>query len=343
MTGTLFALAALTACAPKAPTAATPASPPAEAPVVGRTFAFTYAVTVPPPAAGEAYDLYLPVPHSDAHQQIRDWAVSSPVEGAPLPPDALGNQAWRAHVEGQTEPLTVELRFTVTRAAFENEPPATSRPLTDQERAEHAQWLAASALVPVGEEVEVLKPLLADVRARAADGSPAANARAIYDLVVDSMEYKKTGDGWGNGDTAWACSSKYGNCTDFHSVFLSLARTLGIPARFEMGFPVPADQASGELGGYHCWVEFWLPETGWVPIDASEAAKHPENKEQFFGAHPADRVQFTVGRDLQLGQQGPALNYFIYPYLEKDGAPYKPDLQKRFAWAEVTETASAGG
>ena len=34
-----------------------------------------------------------------------------------------------------------------------------------------------------------------------------------------------------------------------------------ILARFEMGFQVPEPE-SGEVGGYHCWVEFYLPATG---------------------------------------------------------------------------------
>jgi len=44
-----------------------------------------------------------------------------------------------------------------------------------------------------------------------------------------------------------------------------------------MGFPIPEDRANGEIGEYHCWVEFYLPGDGWVAIDASEASKAPEN------------------------------------------------------------------
>ena len=335
-----IALAALSlaACAPKAPPAP-PATPPVAeppAPLEGaRSFAFTYAITVPPVEGGGPLDLYLPVPVDNDHQRITDLEIDSAIPGEILPPDPLGNRVWHGHADALTAPWQVEMRFHAARAAFENEPPAHGRALTDAERATYARWLEPSALVPVGEDVEILKPLLAEVRAVAPDGDPAAQARAIYDLVVDSMEYKKTGEGWGNGDTAWACSSKYGNCTDFHSVFLSLARTLGIPARFEMGFPVPTDKPEGELGGYHCWVEFWLPEAGWVPLDASEASKHPADKELYFGAHPADRVQFTVGRDLSFGQAGPPLNYLIYPYLESGGAPVKAAITRRFAWKDL--------
>ena len=153
---------------------------------------------------------------------------------------------------------------------------------------------------------------------------PAALSRAIYDWVVDNVEYKKTGTGWGNGDTFWACNERYGNCTDFHALFVSLARSEGIPARFEIGFPVPMNRAAGDIGGYRCWVQFYLPERGWVPIDASEAAKHPERRELFYGSHPADRIHFSTGRDLVVSAASEArpLNYFIYPYVEIGGKPW---------------------
>jgi len=103
-----------------------------------------------------------------------------------------------------------------------------------------------------------------------------------------------------------------------------MARSQGIPSRFEIGFPLPADKHAGEIPGYHCWAEFFEPKDGWIPVDISEAWKHPEKKDYFFGAHDANRVQFSRGRDLELNpkQEGPPLNYFVYPYVEVDGKEY---------------------
>ena len=122
----------------------------------------------------------------------------------------------------------------------------------------------------------------------------------------------------------YACNAKKGNCTDFHSLFIAMARSQGIPARFEIGFSVPADKSSGEIAGYHCWAEFFNPQNGWVPVDISEAWKHPEKKDYFFGGHDADRIQFSMGRDLKLNpaQQGEPLNYLVYPYAEVDGKEF---------------------
>jgi transglutaminase-like putative cysteine protease len=150
------------------------------------------------------------------------------------------------------------------------------------------------------------------------------------------MRYDKTGEGWGRGDAVWACTSKRGNCTDFHSLFIGMMRSSGIPARFEIGFPLPDGKTEGDIGGYHCWAEFYLAGIGWVPVDASEAWKKPAKRDFFFGAHDTNRVFFTYGRDIRLSpdQKGDPLNYFIYPYAETNGQPVK-NLQTHFSFRDV--------
>jgi transglutaminase-like putative cysteine protease len=160
-------------------------------------------------------------------------------------------------------------------------------------------------------------------------------SRALYDYVFNNMKYDKSGTGWGRGDTLWACDSKHGNCTDFHSLFISMARSQHIPARFEIGFSIPEGKASAEVAGYHCWSEFYLKDRGWIPVDISEAWKHQEKKDYFFGTHDANRVQFSMGRDLQLtpAQDGDRLNYFVYPYVEMDGKTYS-NVSLNFSFAD---------
>jgi transglutaminase-like putative cysteine protease len=156
---------------------------------------------------------------------------------------------------------------------------------------------------------------------------------------VDNIEYKKVASCWGKGDTFWACKERYGNCTEFHALFISMARSEEIPARFEIGFPVPTDRESGQIGGYHCWVQYYLPQTGWFPIDASEAFKDPSRRDYYYGAHPGDRIHFSTGRDLRLGSRhrGEPLNYFIYPYVEVDGVAWKGEIRKRFGYTELSQ------
>ncbi len=150
--------------------------------------------------------------------------------------------------------------------------------------------------------------------------SPLEKARAIYDYVIAHMTYDKTTPGWGRGDTLRACQLGKGNCADFHSLFISMARAVDTPARFAIGATIPTSPG-GEIPGYHCWAEFYSPTEGWVPVDASEAWKHPDLREYYFGTRDPNKFLISVGRNIQLVplQAGPPVNIFLNPYVEVDG------------------------
>jgi transglutaminase-like putative cysteine protease len=202
---------------------------------------------------------------------------------------------------------------------------------------ERKEYLAPDALVPV-------TGLPADLAVKVTEGKtvPLDKARAIYDYVFTTMRYDKTGTGWGRGDVLYACDARKGNCTDFHSLFIAMARSQGIPARFEIGFPLPPDKHASEIAGYHCWADFFEPTHGWIPVDISEAWKHQEKRDYFFGAHDDNRVQFTMGRDLELSprQEGKPLNYFVYPYVEVSGKEYA-NVSTAFSFADVEGAVTA--
>lgn len=295
-----------------------------------RVFEFTYAILPTELPSDQPVDIYIPVPTDQVGQRILGERVTGSLPLERGSEAGYGNAYYHLHrPAGDDSPVTAELSWTVARSLV------TTGGANEAEAARAANYLGANRLVPVGHEV--LDPILAEIRANRASDSQADTARAIYDWVVDNVEYKKVGTGWGNGDTFWACSERYGNCTDFHALFVSLARTEGIPARFEIGFPVPDRRESGTIGGYHCWVQFYLPGEGWVPIDASEAAKAPQHKELYYGTHPADRIHFTTGRDLVVseGSKNAPLNYFVYPYVEVGGKAWSGKLETRFSYSPV--------
>lgn len=121
-----------------------------------------------------------------------------------------------------------------------------------------------------------------------------------------------------------------------------MMRSSGIPARFEIGFPLLTGKAEGDIPGHHCWAEFYLPGTAWVPVDASEAWKNPAKHDYFFGSRDANRVFFSYGRDIRLSpeQKGDPLNYFIYPYAELGGKPVS-GLQTHFSFREEQPVKAA--
>ncbi len=299
-----------------------------------RHFTFHYAFTVKNVQQGERLRVWIPLAHSDPYQQVKVTAKNAdlPLKHVRQPQD--GNEVLYAETSKADK---AEYQFSVDYDVIRREHVVrVDGKLMKGAGAHHraidlALFLGSDRLVPV----TGLPAQLAAEQTKDAT-TPLEKARAIYDYVFRTMKYDKSGTGWGHGDTLWACDSRHGNCTDFHSVFISMARSQRIPARFQIGFPLPPDKTSAEVPGYHCWAEFYVDAIGWVPVDISEAWKHPEKHDYFFGAHDVNRMQFTQGRDLELlpKQDGPPLNYFIYPYVEVAGKEY-PNVSIAFSFADV--------
>jgi transglutaminase-like putative cysteine protease len=309
-----------------------------------RHFNFHYAFTVKNVSPGERVRVWIPLAHSDAFQDVKVTSKGGDLPLKRVHQPEYGNEVLYAET---AKAYKGEYKFSVNydvvrreHVVLVNGKPLANMPSAKVPGVELARFLEADRLVPV-------TGVPAQLAAQETKGAttPLEKARNIYEYVFRTMKYDKSGEGWGHGDTLWACDSKHGNCTDFHSVFIAMARAEKIPARFQIGFPLPADKHSGEIPGYHCWAEFYLDSTGWVPVDISEAWKHQEKHDYFFGAHDVNRVQFTQGRDLKLApaQEGPPLNYFVYPYVEIGGKEY-PNVSIAFSFEDVNEkvaTASA--
>ena len=300
-----------------------------------RHFTFHYGFTVKNVPAGERVRLWFPLAHSDEFQDVKVLSASGDAPLKKTRESRFGNEIYYAETKSKSGDLHFEIVYDVVRREHLtiglSRPRLVNSSLQEKERKE---FLAPDKLVPTTGVPADLARQVVPVQA-----SELQKARAIYDYVFSNMRYDKTGSGWGHGDVLWACDSKRGNCTDFHSLFISMARSQEIPAKFEIGFPLPADKTSGEIPGYHCWAEFFNPQNGWVPVDISEAWKHPEKKDYFFGAHDTNRVQFSVGRDLKLSpaQDGARLNYFIYPYAEVGGKEYS-NISSDFSFADRNAT-----
>jgi hypothetical protein len=298
-----------------------------------RHFTFHYGFTVKDVLSGEKVRIWIPQAHSDAFQTVKVISATGDLPLKKTHESKYENEMFYAETSKTKQP---ELHFEVVYDVVRNErltlgiysPHLAAAKLSDKQRKE---FLAPDALVPT-------TGLPAELAVKVTEGKATTldKARAIYDYVFTTMHYDKTGTGWGRGDVLYACDAKKGNCTDFHSLFIAMARSQGIPARFEIGFPLPPDKHSAEIAGYHCWADFFDPQHGWIPVDISEAWKHPEKKDYFFGAHDDNRVEFTMGRDLELSpkQDGKPLNYFVYPYVEIAGKEYA-NVSTAFSFADV--------
>jgi transglutaminase-like putative cysteine protease len=301
-----------------------------------RQFTFHYAFAVKNLPAGKRVRIWIPAAQSDAYQEVKIVSVKGDLPLKKTHESKFGNEMYFAESESATQPeLHFDVEYDVVRHERVALNPAPHLRATALPKKERQEDLQPDALVPI-------TGLPADLAAKVTEGKtqPLDKARAIYDYVFTTMKYDKTGSGWGHGDVLYACDAKKGNCTDFHSLFIAMARSQGIPARFEIGFPLPPDKNSAEIAGYHCWSDFYVDGKGWIPVDISEAWKHPEKRDYFFGSHDVNRVQFSMGRDLRLrpSQEAKPLNYFVYPYVEVDGQEYS-NVSLAFSFADAPVVA----
>lgn len=300
-----------------------------------RQFEFSYSITVKDLSPDQSsVRVWIPVATSDQNQEVALKNISSPVPKRMTRDREYGNQMLYAEISHPKESaLTFTLDYEVTRKEYSKGDyqrligfDSDAKPAPAAVR----RFLEPDHLVPIDGKMKAL----AEENTEGKQGT-VEKAHALYDYVFKTLRYDKLGTGWGRGDSLWACDAKHGNCTDFHSLFISLMRAEKIPARFEIGFPLPENAQQGDIPGYHCWAEFWLSGAGWVPVDISEAWKNPAKHDYFFGTIDPNRVQFTIGRDLTLAppQAGPPVNYFVYPYVEVDGQQHSA-VDKKFGFHE---------
>ncbi len=308
-----------------------------------RNFLFTYQVILRNiPAGTRRVRVWIPRAVTDANQTVVLKKVDGPVRLRETYDAPFGNYMLYGEIlHPQPGPAQFTVEYEVTRKEYSQgnfETLEKTSPGSSAAPKNLGRYLAPDRLVPIDGKIKEL----ADENTRGKQGT-VEKAHALYDYVFQTVRYDKSGTGWGRGDSLWVCDARHGNCTDFHSLFISLARAEGIPARFEIGFPIPAG-TGGNIPGYHCWAEFFVSGRGWVPVDISEAWKDPRKHDYFFGSLDANRVQFSVGRDLTLKpkQNGGPLNYFIYPYVEVDGKPFE-GIERKFSYREAATHASTRG
>ncbi|MCC7478255.1 transglutaminase domain-containing protein [bacterium] len=115
---------------------------------------------------------------------------------------------------------------------------------------------------------------------------------------------------------AW--ENRHGVCDEISNVYCSMLRSIGIPARPCAGMVHDARTGRVMMGGGHAWSEFYMPNVGWVPVDATwgadttpiEAAFSPmgakrkiPHPDYYFGK--ADPYRITLVKDWNTALQPP--------------------------------------
>ncbi len=105
-------------------------------------------------------------------------------------------------------------------------------------------------------------------------------ARKIYDYLMPNMYYQMTG-GWNTAPTVLARGN--GSCSEYSFVYIAMCRAAGLPARY-VGSIAQRGEKKAMDDVFHRWVEVYLPNYGWVPVDPSGGdQKSPAAQARYFG------------------------------------------------------------
>ena len=180
---------------------------------------------------------------------------------------------------------------------------------------------------------------------------PVAQAKAIYDWVVDNTIYDLSLPGCGTGDVRrQLISGQYGGrSADINGLFVAICRAVGIPARCVYGLRTGSSRLFRNLGiagddasrGQHVRAEFYVPGYSWVPVDPSDVrrtialdtlsdrdSKLISLRKVLFGVWEMNWIAFNLGTDVALPGRNSTIPFLLHPQLEiaghtvDDGAQY---------------------
>lgn len=133
---------------------------------------------------------------------------------------------------------------------------------------------------------ELVKDLIGD------EQNPYWIARRIFNHLIGELEYQMIG-GWDVPEVVLKRGT--GSCSEYTFAFIALCRAAGVPARYQGSIVVRGDDASIDES-FHRWAEIYLPNYGWVPVDANAGDKPtPAQQAHGFGELSNRFLITTIG------------------------------------------------
>lgn len=312
------------------------------------TFELKNEVKVKVPEGAKQVRVWMALPQEEEAQQVSDMRIETPYPWR-IARDSEGSRVLYLEAKNpQEKEFSIATTFVVTRWEVRHAiDPGKARPISDVDRARFAEYLQANKYVVIDDEIRRLADQIVG-----SETNPVLEARKLYDWVLQNVDYwvkdpehKKASP---VGSSTYCLTFKTGNCTDFESLWASLARAKGIPTQIVYGsFLKPELRDRDEDQSYHCWAMFYAPGLGWLPHDVAVADLYkadipitttnaklvrlttpdgtfgadPAKVNYFFGNLDERRVVWSHNRDLNMNpkQDGEAVNALPKAYIEVDG------------------------
>ena len=203
--------------------------------------------------ANKEAQLWIPYPLSDRDQLISNIRVSGDYAESAVYSDRKYSTPMlyaRWFKGSKTRKLTLSFHV-VRQEVLRRDFPAQ---VTAWNPADYKIYLAGTKLGPIDGEVKILADKITKGKTTLLE-----KAKAIYDWTCENMYRDPKTIGCGPGDVCSLLQRPGGKCTDIHSVFVSLCRAAGVPAREVFGIRQGKKAEQDITKWQHCWAEFYLP------------------------------------------------------------------------------------
>jgi transglutaminase-like putative cysteine protease len=322
--------------------------------------------------AGKTAEIWLQLPQSDENQIITDYkysesgseAVKIELTDEHVGTDSSYNKNFHIKWDENTDPADrkavlsyhVYKRQIVRDENFASKEKGVIDPKRFEEELKETTWSGSY------EDGGIVKTTADMIIEKAGAETVYDKAYAIYDWILENVERdgkipaRERGDVVavleGTKDPATPGRMVAGSCMEVHSVFVSLCRAEGIPAReaFGMRLVNPNNQPPSQ----NCRAQFYMPGYGWVTLDPAYALKMKndhiarntltpeiwdEIKDEYWVNANSNWIMCSTGRDIKLDppqsylaeqpfeilNTDGTLNLFMFPYAEFDGK-YVPGM-----------------
>src|SRR3989338_928480 len=284
------------------------------------------AVTIAAPDDSTDVRVWIPYPVSNSEQDISNVRINGNFSQSGIYGEKeTGNLALYAEWTTPTKDRAITLTFDATARELVKKDFPAAEPATP---AEIKEYLKSTAFIPTDGKVREIALSITNDKQTVRE-----KARAVYQWVVENTTRDPNVKGCGTGEVEKVLTKRSGKCADISSVFVSIARAAGVPAREVFGLRLGKKDEEDMTSGHHCWSEFYVPGYGWVPADAADVRKimlvdkldlkgAQDKIGYYFGGVEQYRIALARGgRGYYLSprQNDGPLNYFMYPYAEING------------------------
>lgn len=134
--------------------------------------------------------------------------------------------------------------------------------------------------------------IASEVRTTAKTDNTFLVAKELFDWLKTNLHYQAHPEVTGVQPAAVTLQKKSGDCDDLSFLYVSLCRSLGIPARFVRGYLLTPYENGTVVAIAHAWAEVFvggsLGRNGWIPVECSCRTTSIEiDIEQNFGVEDA--------------------------------------------------------